>query len=77
MRQVPVIGVASVFTPAQNRGKGYAGLMMRLLADKVREMTGNKGFSVLYSDVGPHFTPRMEVGRRVTPTNWSFLAANH
>lgn len=55
LREVPVIGVASVFTSAQNRGKGYAGLLMRLLANKIRELTGNRGFSVLYSDVGPIF----------------------
>lgn len=53
--QVPVVGVASVFTPSKNRGNGYAGLMMRLLAKRLPEITGGKGYSVLYSDVGPTF----------------------
>ena len=55
MREVRVIRLASVFTPAQNRGQGYPGLIMRLLDDKIREMIGNKGFSVLYGGIGPTF----------------------
>jgi hypothetical protein len=53
--EVPVFGIASVFTPSKNRGKGYAGQMMRLLAARLREQTAGKGFSVLYSDIGPSF----------------------
>jgi hypothetical protein len=53
--EVPVIGVASVFTPPQNRGKRYAGVMMQLLSRRLREITGGQGFSVLYSDIGPQF----------------------
>jgi hypothetical protein len=76
--EVPVIGVASVFTPAQNRGKGYAGLMMRLLADKLREIAGNEGFSVLFSDVGPTFYAKnggwvtCDAGTLVIPSDKSF-----
>jgi len=50
-----VIGVASVFTPEQNRRKGYAGTMMRLLGERMASLTSGRGFSVLYSDVGPTF----------------------
>ena len=53
--EVPVIGVASVFTPSHNRGKGYAGVMMQLLSKRLREITGGQGISVLYSDIGPQF----------------------
>jgi len=56
--EVPVIGVASVFTPSKSRGKGYAGTMMRLLSERLKKETGSKGFSVLYSDVGPTFYDR-------------------
>jgi len=55
LEEVPVIGVASVFTASKNRGKGYAGTMMQLLSKRIREITGGRGFSVLYSDVGPEF----------------------
>jgi hypothetical protein len=55
VEEVPVIGIASVFTPASDRGKGYAGLMMRLLSEKVRAMTGERGFSILFSDIGPDY----------------------
>jgi hypothetical protein len=55
VEEAPVIGVASVYTPAQNRGKGYCGAMMRLLSQRVRSLTGGRGFSVLYSDIGPDF----------------------
>ena len=50
-----MIGVASVFTPAQNRRKGYAGAMMRLLGERMPTLTSGRGFSVLYSDAGPTF----------------------
>jgi hypothetical protein len=78
LREVPVIGVASVFTPAPNRGKGHAGLMMRLLADKAREIAGNHGFSVLFSDVGPTFYAKnggwvtCDAGTLVIPSDKSF-----
>ena len=55
VEEVPVIGVASVFTPSQNRGKGFAGVMMQLLSKRARNITGARGFSVLYSDIGPEF----------------------
>jgi hypothetical protein len=50
-----VISVGSVYTPAANRCKGYAGVMMRLLSERVRSLTRGSGFSVLYSDIGPDF----------------------
>src|ERR1700737_3030672 len=58
VEEVPVIGVASVYTPAQNRGNGYAGIMMKLLSERVRSLYGGIGFSVLYSDIGPTFSAK-------------------
>ena len=55
LEEVSVIGIASVFTPDQNRRKGYAGSMMRLMSERIREGAGGRGFSVLYSDVGTEF----------------------
>jgi len=54
LKEVPVLGIASVFTPAKNRGKGYAATMMKMLADKIKTEKVT-GFSVLWSDVGPNF----------------------
>ncbi|TGZ81087.1 hypothetical protein EX30DRAFT_341060 [Ascodesmis nigricans] len=50
---VKSVGIASVFTPAENRGKGYAGVMMMKLAEWLDEQ--DVAFSVLYSDVGKEF----------------------
>lgn len=52
---VPVVRVLSVFTEPQNRRKGYAGLMMRPLSQRIPEITGGKGLSILYSAIGPKF----------------------
>jgi GNAT superfamily N-acetyltransferase len=51
-------GVASVFTDPAYRGRGYATIMMRQLADTLGKMEENRGdamFSVLYSDIGKKF----------------------
>ncbi|KIY69216.1 hypothetical protein CYLTODRAFT_420930 [Cylindrobasidium torrendii FP15055 ss-10] len=56
----------AVLTPPQNRGKGYASLMMRLLHEILGSQTLPEGlsrpqdfkpalFSVLYSGIGPKF----------------------
>ena len=83
MEEVPVIGIASVFAPPQNRGKGYAGSMMQLLSKRIPELTGGRGFSVLYSDVGPKFyaqnggwmpTDAFEI---VLPTTTAFVDTLH
>jgi hypothetical protein len=55
VEEVPVIGIASVFTPISGRNKGYAGSMMRLLSKKICAMTGGRGFSILFSDIGPYY----------------------
>ena len=55
VEEVPVIGIASVFTPAARRNKGYAAALMQLLSKKVHAMVGGRGFSVLFSDIGPHY----------------------
>ena len=48
-------GVASVFTFTDLRGKGYAGRMIAMLADALKEMDKDALFSVLYSDIGKKF----------------------
>ncbi|KAH8173417.1 N-acetyltransferase-like protein [Sarocladium implicatum] len=59
-------GVASVFTPEEQRGKGYAGRMMGLLAQTLAARANEEDpeaaegprpalFSVLFSDVGKEF----------------------
>lgn len=48
-------GVCSVFCPAENRGKGYAGKMISELAQRLKGWKSEEGrvlFSVLYSDIG-------------------------
>ena len=54
-KEVPVFGVASIFTPPQNRRKGYGGTMMRLLSKRLAVLSGGTGFPVLYSDIGLEF----------------------
>ncbi|KAF7196639.1 Lysine acetyltransferase [Pseudocercospora fuligena] len=52
-------GVASVYCPAQYRGKGYAGRMMAELGDRINSWQTDNGkpalFSVLFSDIGKDF----------------------
>ncbi|KAL2208621.1 hypothetical protein CC79DRAFT_580446 [Sarocladium strictum] len=57
VRDVLAQGVASVFTPEQQRGKGYAGRMMGLLSETLKARANEEGdqqalFSILFSDVG-------------------------
>lgn len=49
-REVYAHGIASVFCPTQNRKKGYAAHMMKLLGGRLRN--DDNAFSYLYSDVG-------------------------
>ncbi|KAF9155534.1 hypothetical protein BG015_009510 [Linnemannia schmuckeri] len=58
LKDVLSISVASVFTPAHYRGRGYASLMMKLLWREISNMKG-VSFSFLYSDVGPTFYGRL------------------
>ncbi|KAG0377093.1 hypothetical protein BGX24_006723 [Mortierella sp. AD032] len=58
LKDVLSISVASVFTPAPYRRRGYASLMMRLLWKEIENMKG-ASFSFLYSDVGPTFYGRL------------------
>jgi hypothetical protein len=64
VRDVLAQGVASVFTPENQRGKGYAGKMMALLGEALKaranEEEGEKQalFSILFSDVGREFYAR-------------------
>jgi hypothetical protein len=51
VKQVTAHGIGSVFTPAEHRGKGYAGIMLQLLAQALKKGNAD-GFSVLYSDIG-------------------------
>lgn len=44
-------GIGSVFTPKEHRGRGYAGILMALLKEKLMR-ENEEGFSVLYSDIG-------------------------
>jgi hypothetical protein len=51
VKRVTAHGVGSVFTPEEHRGKGYAGIMLQLLAQTLKKENA-EGFSVLYSDIG-------------------------
>ncbi|KAF4549210.1 Lysine acetyltransferase-like protein [Elsinoe fawcettii] len=56
VKEVTCYGVASVFTPPEYRGKGYASTMFRELEKWMDEQgKGKGGFSVLYSDIGKNF----------------------
>lgn len=56
-RPVPSFGVAGVYTPLEKRRKGYAGIMLTMLAKKLRKVAeqSSGGFSVLFSGVGRKF----------------------
>ncbi|KAF9135210.1 hypothetical protein BGW39_004142 [Mortierella sp. 14UC] len=58
LKDVVSVSVASVFTPAPYRGRGYASLMMKLLWKEIGKMEG-VSFTFLYSDVGPTFYGRL------------------
>lgn len=64
-------GVASVFTPEQHRGCGYAARMMRELALVLWTWQVKQGQacvgSILYSDIGPAYYAKL--GWRANPTN--------
>ncbi|KAF9196085.1 hypothetical protein BGZ49_002902 [Haplosporangium sp. Z 27] len=57
LRDVCSVSIASVFTPANYRGHGYASLMMKLLWEELQKMDKVQ-FTFLYSDVGPKFYSR-------------------
>ncbi|KAF9557456.1 hypothetical protein EC968_007619 [Mortierella alpina] len=58
VKDVLSISIASVFTPAQYRGHGYASHMMKLLWKEIEAMD-RVAFTTLYSDVGPEFYGRL------------------
>ncbi|KAF9288677.1 hypothetical protein BGZ68_010800 [Mortierella alpina] len=58
VKDVLSISIASVFTPAQHRGNGYASHMMKLLWKEIEPME-KVAFTFLYSDVGPTFYGRL------------------
>jgi hypothetical protein len=55
VRDVAAHGVGSVFTDAEHRRKGYAGLMMGKLGEALGKGSEEPLFSVLYSDIGKVF----------------------
>lgn len=59
IREGTAHGVASVFTPPELRGRGYAKTMTRELAKTLekreKDNRGDAMFSVLYSDIGKQF----------------------
>ena len=55
VRDAAAHGVGSVFTDAEHRRKGYAGLMMGKLGEALGKGSEEPLFSVLYSDVGKVF----------------------
>jgi hypothetical protein len=58
VRQGTAAVVASVFTPEEMRGRGYAGEMMKQLNRRLREFDGVV-LSTLYSDIGPTFYTKL------------------
>ncbi|KAF9955053.1 hypothetical protein BGZ72_004082 [Mortierella alpina] len=58
VKDVLSISVASVFTPLQCRGHGYASHMMKLLWNEIEAME-RVAFTFLYSDIGPSFYGRL------------------
>lgn len=50
----PCACVSAVYTPSTNRGKGYAGIMMRKLKDIAA--AENFGFLFLYSEIGDYYS---------------------
>ncbi|KAF9965133.1 hypothetical protein BGZ70_005361 [Mortierella alpina] len=58
VNDVLAISIASVFTPVQYRGHGYASHMMKLLWKEIEAMD-IVAFTSLYSDVGPKFYGRL------------------
>lgn len=55
IRDVISHGVASVFCPPEQRGRGYAGRMVQELGEKLQKWQADEMeclFSVLYSDIG-------------------------
>ena len=69
--QVDGWGVASVFTMERQRGQGYASRMMRMLRDKLKDMSAD--FSVLWSDVGLFYS---SIGWKPYPTATMTLPAS-
>lgn len=52
-------GICSVFCPADKRGRGYAGRMMKEVGERVKDWQAESGnpspFSILFSDIGKDF----------------------
>lgn len=58
VRDVTCYGLASVYCPAQNRGKGYPTVMLKQVGQWL-DGEGKSVFSVLYSDIGKKFYDRL------------------
>lgn len=69
-------GIGTVYTPAEHRGKGYAGRMMTDLGPMLETWQQiprvNNVFSVLFSDIGPTYYTRF--GWKVYPSDHVYLS---
>ncbi len=62
-RDLPAVGIGAVFTPAAQRGQGYAGqLIERICADEARD---GCALAMLFSEIGPRYYERL--GFRAVP----------
>ncbi|KAG0632653.1 hypothetical protein HOY80DRAFT_786773 [Tuber brumale] len=52
-------GIGSVFTPVEMRGKGYASIMLKMLAEELKWHGGESALSALYSDIGKEFYKKL------------------
>jgi GNAT superfamily N-acetyltransferase len=56
-RRVPTLGVGAVFTPSENRGRGYATRMIESLCDTAR--ADGAQLAMLFSEIGPEYYQRL------------------
>ncbi|HEV2262859.1 MAG TPA: GNAT family N-acetyltransferase [Candidatus Rubrimentiphilum sp.] len=52
-QQLAAMGIGAVFTPAKNRGRGYASVMLATALDRARSQRFD--FAYLFSDIHPQF----------------------
>ena len=75
LQEIICHGICSVFCSPENRGKGYASTMIKLLGKKLQTWQTDTApclFSILYSDVGKQFYARN--GYQVYPSSHVSLA---